>query len=189
MKISKLCAIVITSVFLLCGASLAADKKDITKLKELSRSESGKSCKVYNRAYNKIVHKILFYKENKAEHDHFDWKYHNHYLYVVDDKSEYSSYMDFITIIVKEYQEHSSIGRSFVLWELKDYNNDGIVDSYARYYVIVNDDNGVITPYYPEGFRDKSWLNPTQEQAQKRYDEEISFWFKKLQEVADATDI
>lgn len=72
-----------------------------------------------------------------------------------------------------------------VVVSMVDYEADGKVNSIWRDFDILVPGNGddawmVISPRYPDGFRDMSWYDPPMEEAQWMYEHELDFWFKEM---------
>ena len=90
----------------------------------------------------------------------------------------------------RDYQEFVSVrSRGFTEWVLSDFNLDGKIDFVYRNYTIIaciSDDcvnNYIIMPIYPKGFISKEWYTPSKEESNKRYNNEINYWMKIIQEM------
>jgi len=185
-----LLSIVLTLVFSFSYG--AVEKSNIDSI--MSYTKSVKEGKYDNFEVYKVINNLLdgtqvkitllISKENTADHDYFDWKWTIHilkiYNYLAYDAME-------LEIASKDYQDFvSTRSRGFVQWILIDKDLNGKADIRERRYTIVacEDDecenNYIVIPSYPEGFINKNWYYPSEEESNERYAKEINYWIKTI---------
>ena len=127
---------------------------------------------------------VLLQKENTTGHDHFEWSWTQHtmaYWHWVG----YPEHGHFI-MTPADYQEFITVdSRGFVNWILTDMKADGVLDRAVRDFVITaqtNDSDYIIIPSYPDGFVDVDWYTPSKDEAEARFDRELSYWLDLLSE-------
>lgn len=128
---------------------------------------------------------VLITKEEDISKHDFKWRWDEHNIgihrYQTPNESWYGTAL---YVSVSQYQELVTPGRAVVTISLVDYDADGKVDNTWRDFNILvpagDDAWMVISPRYPDGFRDMRWYDPSMEDAQELYEHELDFWFKEM---------
>lgn len=153
---------------------------DYTVIKEFIADEDRRSEFLYGNRYNPnngLTTTSLVSHENRTAHEHFEWVWTDHYMhwqYVAPDIGS-----AFVTFATKEYQTFvSPDSRGFTVTKVVDFDRDGKVDYSERKFVLVMQDNVVMMPDYPKGFRNLDWLTISQEEADQILQKEMRYWVK-----------
>jgi hypothetical protein len=155
---------------------MGASKHSILVIREfiLSSPSNGLADNAGRYSHSTSTPKTLTSEENRAEHEHFKWRYDIHLVTLYG--REAHSYLQFQ---VKEYQEFvSKDSRGFILWTFFDYDMDGEFDSVRRSYHLVMQDRVFMTPEYPLGFISRDWYDVPAREAKQRFDREINYWLE-----------
>jgi hypothetical protein len=119
--------------------------------------------------------KTLTSKENRAEHEHFRWRYDIHLVTLYREETDW-----YLQFQVKEYQEFvSKDSRGFILWTFLDYDMDGEFDSVSRSYHLVMQNRVFMMPEYPQGFISRDWYDVSSKEAEKKFDREVNYWVER----------
>jgi len=173
---------VIVALVLWAGVAIAADADGMRMIYDFIRSPDSKALEKRTAPDARIpdvIHITIASKENRAEHDNFDWRYDLHF--VTATYNEQNPWAAYLTIVIKEYQEFvSGDNRGFVIWIFVDMDMDGFLDSWSRDYTIVGRDNLIVMPQYPEGLLNREWFDPAQKEAQARFEREINYWLGQV---------
>ena len=158
------------------GVSMGDSKDSLLVIREfiLSSPSNGLADNAGRYPHSTSTSKTITSEENRAEHEHFKWRYDIHLVTLYGGKAH--SYLQFQ---VKEYQEFvSKDSRGFILWTFFDYDMDGKFDSVKRSYHLVMQDSVLMTPEYPQGFIRRDWYDVPAKEAKKRFDREVNYWLE-----------
>lgn len=118
---------------------------------------------------------ILAFKENKAEHSNFDWRWDIHIIRI--EYRDMDKKVITVEMIRKEYKKNVTPGRSFVIQVVLDILADGYADNYFKEFKTTDGNNVIIEPVYPDRFVNKDWYEGDR---QEFYEEELNYWHNKL---------
>lgn len=182
------------------ASAIAIEKSKVDSIVNYTRDlEAGE----YN-GYSVIKDKEIFFRsetdviwlraeENTTAHDYFKmtWKLHVLKVYTVPGSS---TDQRIVMVIFRNYTNFvTPRSRGFEEWWMMDMQPDGLIGTHEKYYtgkeytivICKNDEEGcypnwIILPRYPGGFINADWYDPSLEELQKRYDEEINYWIKVI---------
>ena len=64
-------------------------------------------------------------------------------------------------------------------WQVISSGDGGHADRTKRNYWLYVEHSGIIMPHYPEGFQNRQWDSPGQEEGQRVLDEAVDYWSKR----------
>lgn len=112
-----------------------------------------------------------------GEYD-IDYRWDVHYLEI----DFHGAHGNYIFVALRHYQELSTPGIGFEVWEFFDRDRDGTIDRFVRDYKITVD-NIFVDPgsYWPPGLRNKEWFSPPEEEVNKVFEKELDYWLMKVE--------
>lgn len=107
-----------------------------------------------------------------------DYKWEIHYAEI----DFHGAHGNNLFIAVRHYQNYTSPGHGFEVWEFIDRGRDGIIDVCKRDYKIVVKDVFVDpAPHWPKGIFNKDWFVPSREEINKVFEKELDYWLLKVE--------
>lgn len=107
-----------------------------------------------------------------------DFKWDVHYVEI----DFHGAHGDYIFVAIRHYQNYTTPGHGFEVWEFFDRGKDGVLDRCKRDYKIVVKDVFVDpTPYWPKGIFNQEWFVPSHEEINKVFEKELDYWLLKAE--------
>jgi hypothetical protein len=171
--------VLILGISLAFGAkSGAADKAGVQKI--VDHVDSLPSAEVYS-VWNGA--NIMHLYQNTGLHDNFPTSWKEYYVFADVNIGPAKSDKPYMRLIVRDYQNYYTVheSRGYVIIVLADFENDGVVDAWAKDYVILLDEGSILKPRYPEGLINRDWFELSREEAQEIYDKEIKYVLERIE--------
>jgi hypothetical protein len=114
-------------------------------------------------------------------HRNFRWTWDIRYIrYSYDVRAQEGEVNGMFAFSVQHFTKTTSSNTErYILWVIYDYGMDGDPDIAERNFVVRYNHN-IIDPGIPKDMIDKNWPRPTYEEAKKKLEGEIDYWYNLI---------